>query len=218
MRSRFGNPSDGLRASQSQDGFSALIPVDDSELSSANAMALQFLVRLSHRLPDPQASQSATRLAAALAGHAIEFPGQRAGILTAISEAEDGETGAVRYLARGAVRVAFHTAETHDALTAVIDLGHGWHINAHKPLEDYLIPTTFRLKDTASEIARYPEPVVRSLRFNAKPMALYENSVRLVLPLAPNLPKPAIAELELQPCNDEMCLPPETLRYVVWAP
>ena len=97
----------------------------------------------------------------------------------------------------------------------------GWHINAHRPLQDYLIATTltgvegrgWRLGEPS-----YPEPEVLRLGFQREPLALYQGSLRIETTYesdsasAPAQGSPPIAlNLRLQACNDQICLPPENL-------
>ena len=95
----------------------------------------------------------------------------------------------------------------------------GFHIQANKVLEDYLIPTTIeahlpaglKLLETS-----YPKAKLVRFPFNPKEMAVYEGKIELKLKLqaetaAPlgklNLP----LTLRFQACNDAACLPPVRL-------
>ena len=101
----------------------------------------------------------------------------------------------------------------------------GWHVNAHEPRDEFLIPTTLELTpppgQTAGAVA-WPSPVERTLAFSpGKPLLLYEGTVRLTAPLdgTPASGGPPLrATLRYQACNDTTCLPPRTLELVAESP
>jgi DsbC/DsbD-like thiol-disulfide interchange protein len=99
----------------------------------------------------------------------------------------------------------------------VVEIARGFHMNSHKPTDQYLIPTTltpqlpagFELKDTM-----YPNGRLEKFSFSPnKPLDVYTGSVTLKLkfvadakaPLG-NATIPVI--LRYQACNDAACLPP----------
>jgi DsbC/DsbD-like thiol-disulfide interchange protein len=101
-------------------------------------------------------------------------------------------------------------------VAVVAEILPGFHINANKVFEDYLIPTTvemdmpkgFRLLETA-----YPKGLLRKFEFSEKKMSVYEGSVTMRLKLAAQADAPlGEAKLPLtlryQACNDKACLPP----------
>ncbi len=107
------------------------------------------------------------------------------------------------------------------AVIAAIRLG--FHINAHRPTLDYLIPTVldaelppgFRALATV-----YPAGVLRKFKFSPQELSVYEGSVALRLKLqapsdAPLGPTKLALVLRYQACNDEACLPPVKLPVAV---
>jgi thiol:disulfide interchange protein DsbD len=104
-----------------------------------------------------------------------------------------------------------------------LHIEHGWHVNAHQPLEDFLIATEVALDENApAELvaAVYPQPDVVKLAFSEEPMAVYEGTVLIGLEL--KTPE-GVAEGELtvpgmvtvQACNDAMCLPPTDVPFEI---
>ncbi len=104
-------------------------------------------------------------------------------------------------------------------IAAVAQVAPGYHVQANKVLEDYLIPFTvtadlppgFRLLGTS-----YPKAQLRKFPFAAQPMAVYEGrfTVRLTLEAEPGAPAGAVKiplTLRFQACNDQLCLPPARL-------
>lgn len=92
----------------------------------------------------------------------------------------------------------------------------GYHVNAHKVLEDYLIPTKiegklpagFRLLSTS-----YPEAELKQFSFSKKKLAVYTGRVILRMRMqaeasAPLGSRTLPLSLRYQACNDNMCLPP----------
>ncbi len=207
---RFGSTDQGLRMSATPRGFAQVIQVDDGELASGNAMALRLLSRISRRMEAPELGREAARLAATLSGVAVEIPGQRAGLLAAIRELEDGETGPLRYVSGGAVRVELERSGQTARLR--LTMAPGWHINAHEPLEDYFIPTTLLLNDTPIAPDGYPPAVTKTLGFNPEPLALYEGSLTLSTPARAG----DRLRLSLQACSNEVCLEPEEVIFTLW--
>jgi suppressor for copper-sensitivity B len=103
-------------------------------------------------------------------------------------------------------------------LAAVVTIDPGWHVNAHRPTFEYLIPTvlTVGLPDgwPAASVA-YPAAVRRAFAFTGddEPLDVYEG--RVVLPVAVAVPAaaapgryPLTATLRYQACDDNSCLPP----------
>ncbi|HLJ23901.1 MAG TPA: protein-disulfide reductase DsbD domain-containing protein [Candidatus Acidoferrales bacterium] len=98
----------------------------------------------------------------------------------------------------------------------VAKISPNFHINAHVPSEDYLIPT----KVTA-ELApgvflvetTYPRGVMRAFQFSKTPLRVYEGSFTVMMKLrtsgtAPIGPQKLALTLAYQACNQEACLPP----------
>ena len=97
----------------------------------------------------------------------------------------------------------------------------GWHVNAHRPRDEFLIPTTVTLTPPAGVRAgevQYPSPVEKRLGFSGgNTLLLYDGTVRFVATLegAPAAGGgPLKAALRFQACDDSRCLPPRTLELV----
>ena len=104
-------------------------------------------------------------------------------------------------------------------LAVVADVRAGWHVNSHKPKEDFLIPTEVKLAPAAGlkfSAVAYPSDVERKLAFSDQKLAVYEGRTVFVIPgsveaaAAPG-PRTLAAVLSYQPCNDNQCLPPTQL-------
>ncbi|MGH9795677.1 MAG: protein-disulfide reductase DsbD domain-containing protein [Candidatus Acidiferrales bacterium] len=101
-------------------------------------------------------------------------------------------------------------------LAVVAQIQEGFHVNANKVLEDYLIPTTLtpelpagiKLLET-----KYPDGQQMKFEFSEQPLNVYEGTfaMRLKLEAAKDAPLGALKVpilLRYQACNDVACLPP----------
>ncbi len=101
-------------------------------------------------------------------------------------------------------------------IAVVAKISPGFHINAHEPSEDYLIPTKI-MADLPPGIAlvetTYPRGVMRAFRFSKTPLRVYEGSFTVKMKLraesaAPLGPKKIGLTIGYQACNQDACLPP----------
>jgi thiol:disulfide interchange protein DsbD len=101
----------------------------------------------------------------------------------------------------------------------VAKISPGFHINAHMPSEDYLIPTKVTA-DLAPGVflveTTYPHGVMRSFRFSKTPLRVYEGSFTVLMKLrangsAPLGPQKIALTVGYQACNQDACLPPTKL-------
>lgn len=101
-------------------------------------------------------------------------------------------------------------------LAVVATVQPGWHVNANKPLEDWLIPTEAAIAPAdglALSAPTYPAAHEKKLPFSEKPLALYEGETVIFFEgqadaaAAPG-PRTLRATLDFQPCNDAQCLAP----------
>ena len=210
----FADPDQAMRMNASAVGLGPFRPLDDNEVASGNAQALALLAQLDRRLA--RVGGIAPKLAAAIAIDAINTPRQRASILTALEALCCGPTGAMRVSNGGAVRV-FSSADAESGnLLLKVDLREGWHINAHEPLEDYLIGMELAVTDAPVDKAVYPVAEVKELGFSETPLSLYEKAFVLTAPLGWRGTEPVRARLTLQACNDQVCLPPDDMVFWFW--
>jgi hypothetical protein len=200
-------------------------PKDDGDgpQPAGNAVALDVLVKLAQRTGEREYRARAEALVAAFAGAIKRTPAAYPHLLIGLSQLRRGEAGERQYAAGGAVRAEARVARTggqQATLTVDLELRPGWHVNADKPLQDYLVPTAVRLavSDRGWRIERMAYPAPRETRLGLQPetLALYEGAVRIEALLQetgglggalPWLP----VELHLQACSDQICLAPETL-------
>ena len=209
----FADPQQAMRMNAQAVGLGVFRPLDDNEIASGNAQALEFLVGLDRRLS--RTGGAAVKLAAALAIDAINSPSQRAAILKTIAMMRGGPVGPMRVSNGGAVRVFATTDRTKGQIKLTVQIQDGWHINAHEPLEDYLVGMKFSIADAALDPTAYPDAEIKELGFSQTPLSLYEKDFVLIAPVSKG-DKPTQARLTLQACNDQICLPPDEMVFWFW--
>jgi uncharacterized protein YcnI len=108
-------------------------------------------------------------------------------------------------------------------LAIVVDIASGFHINSHKPSEDYLIATTLTPKlPTGYELIDtiYPKGQLQKFSFSPnQPLDVYSGSVTLLLRMSTKTSAELGATeipivLRYQACNDSTCLPPVKLPLI----
>lgn len=90
-----------------------------------------------------------------------------------------------------------------------------WHINSHKPNDEFLIPTTVASGNKAYPISRitFPKPHELELSVSEKPVSVFEGESKfeLFFRIDKNAKTEKVnipIEFGYQGCNDETCLPP----------
>jgi thiol:disulfide interchange protein DsbD len=108
-------------------------------------------------------------------------------------------------------------------VAVVAKISPGFHINAHVPSEDYLIPTKVTA-DLAPGVflveSTYPRGVMRAFRFSKTPLRVYEGSFTVLMKLrtsgtAPIGQQKLALTVAYQACNQDACLPPTKIPVTV---
>lgn len=113
-----------------------------------------------------------------------------------------------------AERTAYKPGETV-RIAAVVTIERGWHVQAHRPTFDYLIPTVLTVRLPAGwpeATVTYPEPTLWQPGFVEQPIAVYDGVPRLLVettvPADATGEVPVDATLEYQACDDRTCIQP----------
>ena len=101
-------------------------------------------------------------------------------------------------------------------IAVVAKISPGFHVNAHQPSEEYLIPTKVTAELPAGVFlveTAYPRGVMRAFRFSKTPLRVYEGSFTIRMKLraggsAPLGPQKIGLTVGYQACNQDACLPP----------
>ena len=107
------------------------------------------------------------------------------------------------------------------SLAVTANLREGWHVNAHKPSEDYLIATDVILVPPAGvTFSNLKYPPARQVKFSFadKPLAVYEGAIAVsargtVAASAAAGPREISGTFSFQPCNDKQCLAPARVAF-----
>ena len=101
------------------------------------------------------------------------------------------------------------------------EIAQGWHLNAHQPSEDFMIPTAITVDPVAGVVIDkivYPQAVQRTFEFSEAPLAVYEEQAVIGIEL--KITEEFSAEfvqvaglIKYQACNDQACLPPAQARF-----
>jgi thiol:disulfide interchange protein DsbD len=98
----------------------------------------------------------------------------------------------------------------------VLDIPGGFHVNANRLTNKFLIPTELKLdapKGWRVSAVSYPRAIVRKLSFSKDPVQLYEGRavMRFTVTVPANFNKGQTelrARVKYQSCNNEVCYPP----------
>ncbi len=198
---------------------------NDGAIPSGNSVALRVLAQLAARTGESRYSEKAGATLAAFSAQVGRYAAGYAYMLLGAAELAGGAAGPRRYAAAGNVAVRAHTAAGSDGLSLAVELRirDGWHVNAHRPLSEELIPTTLAVDGgrggwRLDEVA-YPEPERVTLGFQEEPLAIYQGTVelsgRVGQAAADDGARILAVRLRLQACNDRICLRPEEMTLEV---
>jgi thiol:disulfide interchange protein DsbD len=102
-------------------------------------------------------------------------------------------------------------------LTATI--APGWHVNSHRPSEDYLIATKAHL-DALPGVTfgepMYPDGVEKKFSFSESALSVYESAFTIQVPVLWDVSRPPGAisgRVDYQACNDRSCLAPASVAF-----
>ena len=194
---------------------------NDTAIPSGNAVALRVLSALAKRTGENVYLKQAQATLAAFSDLAKRIPENYAYMLVGADELLHGEQGARQYAAGGKVTLYASLQRREQSvleLSIGIDIKPGWHINAHRVLNEDLIPTVISIDDgeqawTLDEII-YPKGKLKKLGFSQERLALYEGNVDIRARLRQgtgNTVKLLPVKISLQACSDKVCLLPETV-------
>ncbi len=217
MLENFSDPKAGdFYATSGSAGFARTKLRSDIDQPSGNGAALDVLARLAKRTSDAQATLVTEKALASLSGIAMKGKSSGASILSAADRHLRSENGPVQYAGNGNVRVSGEYQGKSRQIRLKVTVAEGWHVNANKPLEDHLIATEFKLNAGNNPVkaeTAYPKPLVKTLSFNANPVAVLEHEFEITASAEALDVQVVEATLDVQTCSDEICLLPETLKF-----
>ncbi len=115
-------------------------------------------------------------------------------------------------------RLAAADGAASGTLTVDARLLSGWHVNSHKPTEDYLIATAAQVAPAPGVVAgepRYPEGRLVKFSFAENPLSVYEDRFAIEIPVTWSGAAPASlkGQIDFQACNDKQCLAPASVKF-----
>lgn len=138
---------------------------------------------------------------------------------TPTSPAQVSPANAVSARAR---EVAITAGAAAEAEVEVI-IADGYHVNANPASYPYLRPTALMITsadDITSGAPIYPSSEMKKFAFAEAPIAVYEGTVKVRVPVraarhAPPGAHTLQAKVQAQPCNDEACFPPRVVEMTI---
>lgn len=108
-------------------------------------------------------------------------------------------------------------------IAVIVHINSEFHINAHQPGEEFLIPTVLKfepLEKVSFGRIIYPEPEMLKFAFSDEPLAIYENEIVIwgKAQLADNHPSGTITirgKLSYQACTEQTCFAPEEKEFAI---
>ncbi|HUU53083.1 MAG TPA: protein-disulfide reductase DsbD domain-containing protein [Candidatus Bathyarchaeia archaeon] len=108
-------------------------------------------------------------------------------------------------------------------ITIVANIKQGFHINSHKPLDEFLLPTLLRLNETrgiAFGSVCYPKPKQVLFSFSPNHLSVYDGKISIFAEgkvskdISPGDIKVS-GVFTYQACDDQMCFMPESVCFEV---
>lgn len=198
--------------------------VDDTIMPSGNSSALQAMVMLQQRAAAPLLKKQITRLISYFANSINNRPQDMSAMLAAVKEFRQPRAKTLAYAGRGNVRVASQSIDKEGRFAITFDINQGWHINSNRPLQKKLIATRVTINNvsTGANVSTsnkrsdlnvtYPQGTIQTLGFSKDKLSLYSDQVIIVGQYLTNKPTTfTTLKLNLQVCNNKMCLLPEEI-------
>ena len=195
----------------------------DRELPAATAVLMRALHRLFLQSNDGK-FRAALEAIAPVAANILAGDGvaSRASLAAALYEIGHPLPQRGAFLALGHIRAELALTGTPGIGTKTgfdlkLRIDPGWHINSHRPVQDYLIPVEVSAVAAAERkklSVTYPAGKLVRLGIDKSPLSVYEGSATIsgrleTKPDAPLFLTPLT--LKLQACTDKECLPPESV-------
>lgn len=105
--------------------------------------------------------------------------------------------------------------------TVEIQVANGFHVNANPPTFPYLKATEVEIQ-AANNVTPgkpvYPKAVTKKFSFEEQPLAIYEGTAQIKIPLraaanAQKIPTTLTGRLRVQACDDSKCYPPGSIDF-----
>jgi len=192
--------------------------VDDTVMPSGNSSALAAMIMLQKRAYISQLKQQIKQLINHFSNTLNQRPHAMAAMLAAVTEYENPQAKLLAYAGQGNVRISNRVIKKNREFDIIIEIKDGWHINSNQPLQKQLIATNLTVVNmdfdnkNLSFGVQYPKGKIQSLSFSNDNLSLYSKQtvIRVKFNNRPAHPVD-IVKIQLQACNNKLCLLPEKL-------
>jgi hypothetical protein len=107
--------------------------------------------------------------------------------------------------------------------TITLDIAEGYHVHSNPASDKFYIATEVKAEPQEGLTPgkpTYPKPVTHRFEFSDKPLSVYEGRAVIRLPLradktASKGRHTLSANIRVQPCNDQTCLPPRDINAAI---
>jgi hypothetical protein len=218
-----------LTADHHEELFTRARTPTDSGTPSGNAVAARVLLRLAHTTGRTRYTEIAVGTLSPWTGLMARAPQATGQMLAAAAEylahaeeaaARTDDTPDARSRRQPVSVVAFlshYRVRPGDSLQVAVRLrvDEGWHVNSHRPLQDYLTPTSLVLAPSSAGQLRdvaYPPGVERTFGFSDEALSVYEGEAWLLarVMMPGDAEGAAMVEFSLrtQACDERSCQAP----------
>jgi len=199
--------------------------VGDEVGPSGHSQAVVFLLDLGRLMDSPVQQRRAVQALAGFAGEVAADPaawGWLVGELARPSRAEAVERFGAELAvpqpsgpgaSRDHVEVTARLVAGGGAIEVRLAIDPGFHINANPASADYLVPTRATAVDGEIGPIEYPAGKPFRAAFATESIDVYEGELVLRAPLTGGVPERL--RIEIQACNDEVCLAPDMVEVAV---
>ncbi|MFO7583034.1 protein-disulfide reductase DsbD domain-containing protein, partial [Guyparkeria sp.] len=201
--------------------------VGDDASPTGHSQAVVFLLDLGAVLEDAARQERAVRVLAGFAAEVDAAPADwgflvgalarpsRAEVVTreAARLAEAAETTGGPGETRDHVEVEARAAEGGEVIVVRLAIDEGFHINANPASEDFLVPTRVTALDGEIGSIDYPSGKPFRAEFARSAIDVYEGALELRVPVTGEMP--TRLRLDLQACDDRVCLAPDEVEVAV---
>ncbi len=202
--------------------------VGDEVAPAGVSHAVVFLLDLGALLDNRPMQERAVRGLAVVAGEVDAAPADwgflvaelsrpaRAEVVreVAASLAAEASTSGGPGASRDHVAVEAELVEGGAAIAVRLAIEPGFHVNANPASEDYLVPTRITAADGALEAIEYPEGHPFRAGFAGSAIDVYTGELIIRVPVVRGR-APSRLKIDLQACNDAVCLPPDQVEVPV---
>ena len=212
-----------LTASNDMDNlFSRYKDRFDEALPSGNSVAAHSLSRLYHRTGEQIYANRLQQLVQAFAAEISKYPSSFPYLLAAHDDLRGGSIGSEEFAASGNAKVSVRQSASQSSGNQVIvelDLADGWHVQSDAPASSNLFATKVDISSQGWKVenVEYPAAEIIHASFQSDPLSVWSNQVVIPVTLQKvgQTAWAPVLDVELQACDDSLCLLPESVKLEV---